>query len=170
LQISQTSKGKLKAFFHKKEVYIIDPATNKRMSLTLLIRRDRNGDIKYTFTNADSSESLQGLAYMQCKRYFIEQSFKESKGELGMGQYQTRNEVGWHRHMIMCMLAMLFISQEKLRTFFIDQLKITTQQLVKLIKFISCSQISDSYTLIAEIILKQPPGKASARNWMFLRI
>lgn len=170
IKIRHSSKGKLKAYFHKKDVFIIDPVTNKRMALTLLIRKDKNGDIKYTFTNADSSESLQRLAYMQCKRYFIEQSFKESKGELGMGHYQTRKEIGWQRHMIMCMLAMLFVNQEKLRTFLSDEIKITTQQVVKLIKFISCSQIADSYTLITEIILKQPPDMVSVRNLMFLRI
>ena len=170
IKIRHSSKGKLKAFFHRKNVFIIDPNTNKRMALTLLIRRDKNGDIKYTFTNTDASETLKRLAYMQCKRFFIEQSFKESKGELGMGQYQTRSEIGWHRHMIMCMLAMLFINQEKLRSFITEKIKISTQQLVKLINFISCSRISDAIDLIHEILSKRPPDKTSIKKLMYLRI
>src|SRR5215210_5782729 len=52
LTVRHASKGKLKAYFHKTSVYIINPHTKKCMELILLIRKDADGTIKYSLCNA----------------------------------------------------------------------------------------------------------------------
>jgi len=36
---------------------------------------------------------------------------EDAKGEAGLGQYQVRGWTGWHHHMTMTLLAMLFLLQ-----------------------------------------------------------
>ena len=113
ITVRHSSKGKLKAYYHKKTVYIINPHTNRCMELILLIRKDADGTIKFSLCNAPENVTLKELAYQQCKRYFIERSFQDAKQQLGLNQYQCTSEKAWLRHMALCMLAMLFINKEK---------------------------------------------------------
>jgi len=87
--VRHQSRGKLKAKFHRRDVYILNPLTGKRMKLILLIRKDPDGTIKYSLCHAPKYIRTRTLAYRQCKRYFIEQSFREAKLELGLNEYQT---------------------------------------------------------------------------------
>jgi len=84
----QGGTKKLQAWFHSREVYILNPLTNKRQLVTLLIREDKDGTIKYSFCNCPGS-SIKELAYRQCKRYFVEKAFREGKKDLGLNEYQT---------------------------------------------------------------------------------
>lgn len=52
IQVRHQSKGKLKAKFHRKDVYILNPLTAKRLKLILLIRKDPDGTIKYSLCHA----------------------------------------------------------------------------------------------------------------------
>jgi len=54
--------------------------TEKRQLLKLLIRKDTDGTIKYSLYYRPGA-SVKELAYMQCKRIFIEKSFREGKKE-----------------------------------------------------------------------------------------
>lgn len=45
----------------------------------------------------------------------IERTFQDSKTHCGMGDYQVRGWYGWHHHMAMVLMAMLFMLQERLR-------------------------------------------------------
>jgi len=46
---------------------------------------------------------------MSCSRYWIERAFEDAKGEVGMVDYEVRGWLGWHHHMTMVLLAMLFL-------------------------------------------------------------
>ncbi|MGZ7210082.1 MAG: hypothetical protein ACXVHV_09410 [Methanobacterium sp.] len=48
---------------------------------------------------------------MSCSRYWIERALEDGKGEAGLADYQVRGWTGWHHHMVMTLLAMLFILQ-----------------------------------------------------------
>jgi SRSO17 transposase len=85
-------QGQAKAKFHRKDVYLLNPLTGKRMKLILLIRKDPDGTIKYSLCHAPTYVRTRTLAYRQRKRYFIEQSFREGKMELGLNEYQTRSD------------------------------------------------------------------------------
>lgn len=114
MKIRHQSKGKqLFAWFHCREVYIFNPLTEKRQALQLLIGKDVDGTIKYSQCYKPGA-SIKELAYMQCKRFFIEKSFREGKKELGLNEYQTRSAQSWHKHMAMVMLAQLFLNNQKL--------------------------------------------------------
>ena len=52
---------------------------------------------------------------MSCSRYWIERAFQDAKGNAGMADYQVRSWAGWHHHMVMTMLAMLFIMDMQIK-------------------------------------------------------
>ena len=45
----------------------------------------------------------------------MEQSFEESKSEVGMDHYEIRTYEGWHHHMLVSMLAHFFLWRLKIR-------------------------------------------------------
>ena len=51
---------------------------------------------------------------MQGQRYWIERSFQDNIGELGMTDYQVRKYKSWYHHMALVMLAMEFILKKRL--------------------------------------------------------
>jgi SRSO17 transposase len=111
--LRKNNNGKnVKAKFFSCPANIIKKADGSVMNVILLIRKDDDGTIRYTITNA-INESLERLAFMQAQRYFIERSFQEAKQQLGMNEYQIRGYKGWHRHMAMTSLALLFVQIEK---------------------------------------------------------
>jgi hypothetical protein len=46
---------------------------------------------------------------MQGQRYWVEHALRNAKSEIAMADYQIRLWQGWHHHMAMVMLAMLFM-------------------------------------------------------------
>jgi SRSO17 transposase len=82
----------------------------------LIVRRNHesNDDIKYSVANVPDSISLERLAYMQGQRFWIERAFEDSKGSLGMSDYQLRKWRGWHHHMALTLLAHLFLLRERI--------------------------------------------------------
>ena len=76
----------------------------------LIIRKDpKSKEIKYQLSNAPPDTSINRLAEMSGSRYWIERTFEDGKGIAGLGDYQVRNWTGWHHHMTMTLLAMLYI-------------------------------------------------------------
>ena len=76
----------------------------------LIIRKD-DGEkkTKYQFTNAPINTSIERFGQMSCSRYWIERALQDAKGNTKMADYQVRGWTGWHHHMVMVLLAMLFI-------------------------------------------------------------
>jgi len=77
--------------------------------LWLYIRKYEDGTIKYAFSNAPVDIKIEELHHAATLRWPIEQSFQECKSYLGMGHYETRSYIGWHRHMLLVMVAHLFV-------------------------------------------------------------
>lgn len=79
----------------------------------LVIRRPvgDNGALRFSFSNAPADTPLERLAMMQCRRYWVERALEDAKGEAGLDEYQVRGWLGWHHHMTMTLLAMLFLLQ-----------------------------------------------------------
>jgi len=76
----------------------------------LIIRKDpKSKEIKYQLSNAPLDTSIDHLAEMSGSRYWIERTFEDGKGIAGLADYQVRNWTGWHHHMTMTLLAMLYI-------------------------------------------------------------
>jgi hypothetical protein len=76
----------------------------------LIIRQDDGEEFtKYQFSNSPSDTSVERFAQMSCSRYWIERAFEDGKGIAGLADYQIRGWTGWHHHMTISLLAMLFL-------------------------------------------------------------
>lgn len=165
----QSGNRKLKAWFHSREIYILNPITQRKQLLTLLIRADSDGTIKYSLCHCPGC-SIKELAYRQSKRYFVEKAFREGKKELGLNEYQTRSEEGWHKHMAMVMLAQLFLNDEKTHHFEHSKLWLTTQDVLHTLKNAFGFVKKTLEDFLNDLILKQPPDKRLLTKQMYLRI
>lgn len=76
----------------------------------LIIRKDtKNNEIKYQLSNAPADTVINRLAQMSGSRYWIERTFEDGKGIAGLADYQVRHWTGWHHHITMTLLAMLYL-------------------------------------------------------------
>ena len=90
----------------------------------LIIRvNEQTGEIKYQLSNAPADTSFQRLAQMSHSRFWMERAIEDAKGQAGLADYQLRSwraewfkaskaldlSAGWHHHMTMTILAMLFL-------------------------------------------------------------
>ena len=113
-QVRHTTKGKLRVKILHQRVWLWDGEESKAHRWHLIVRRDPNGDLKYSLSNAPASTSYRRLSYMQAQRYWIERNFQEAKNQCGMGEYQARKWKSWHHHMAMVMMAMLFMLEQRM--------------------------------------------------------
>jgi SRSO17 transposase len=77
----------------------------------LVIRRnvDDPTEVKFYLSNAPARTPLARLARMSGARWPVEVCFAESKGELGLDEYETRSWLGWQHHMTLVALAHHFL-------------------------------------------------------------
>jgi SRSO17 transposase len=94
------------------------PYDPSRWQRFLLLRRSRSKEAEITFylAFAAAGTPLEELARIAGRRWAIEESFAQSKGEVGLDQYEVRSWIGWHRHMTLAMTAqaLLAITRAKL--------------------------------------------------------
>lgn len=78
---------------------------------TWLIVREDEGEkkLKYQFSNAPADTPFHRLAEMSHSRYWMERAIQDAKGEAGLDEYEVRGWRGWHHHMTLTLLAMLFL-------------------------------------------------------------
>lgn len=138
----------IKTSYHVCTVYIVLKEYGAVMEVKLLIRKDEDGTIRYALSN-DLKASKHRLGFMHSQRYFIERSFQELKQQLGLNEYQVRGYGGWHRHMFMCMMGLLFIQTEKMEYFKIKEVP-STPQLAELIKILLPQKIRTITDVLAE--------------------
>ena len=109
------TRGALKLRAWKQAVYVWDAQREKALKLTLLVSENPDGsERKYTLTNAPETEPIQQQVYKQRQRFWVERSFEDAKGQCGMADYQARKWAGWHHHMALVMMAMLFMLEERI--------------------------------------------------------
>ena len=112
--IRRTSQGRLRAQVWAREVWVWDPGQERARRRMLVVRREEDGKMKYSWSNVAATTSWERLAFMQAQRYWIERAFEDGKSELGMAQYEVRGWGGWHHHMALVALAMLFVVKERI--------------------------------------------------------
>jgi len=148
INIRQSTKGPLKAHFHYAKVQVL--ADQKWMDLTLLIRKDMDGKVKFSLSNMHD-DHIKELAQKQGQRIFVEQMFKEGKNQVGMGDYQIRGWNGFHNHMAISMMAMLLMAKIKMEY---KTEKYTATTIRKLISLCIKSKMDDPKSAI-DIIFEQ---------------
>jgi SRSO17 transposase len=78
----------------------------------LLLRRslEQEPEVKYYLSNANEQTPLAQLAGAVCCRWRVDEWFEDSKGYLGLGQYEARSWTSWHHHMSLVALAHLYVT------------------------------------------------------------
>jgi SRSO17 transposase len=80
----------------------------------LLVRRSLDEGIKpaemaYVLVFAPIGTSLEKMVEAFGARWTVEQCFEETKGEVGLDEYEVCSWHGWYRHITLSMLAMAFL-------------------------------------------------------------
>ncbi len=78
----------------------------------LLVRRSIATPTELTFylTHAPEGTTLAELVRVAGTRWAIESLFEQAKGEVGLGHYEVRSWVGWHRHVTLAMFALAYLA------------------------------------------------------------
>jgi SRSO17 transposase len=113
ISVRQTTKGLMRVKIWVAEVWQWEGNGAEARKRLLVVRREKDGTFKYSLSNAPAKTSWDRLGYMQAQRFWIERAFQDAKSELGMAQYEVRGWRGWHHHMGMVCLAMLFVVRER---------------------------------------------------------
>jgi SRSO17 transposase len=93
-------------------VYIPHSGAAPGFQCGLLVRRSIADPTALTFylTHAPKDTSLARLVQIAGLRWPIESLFEQGKGEVGLGQYEVRSWVGWHRHITLSMFALAYLA------------------------------------------------------------
>ena len=81
----------------------------------LIFRKDEDkSEIKYQFSNTPIDTTFERLAQMSHSRYWMERAIEDAKSEVGLDEYEVRGWRGWHHHITLTLLAMLFLLELQL--------------------------------------------------------
>jgi len=90
-----------------------DPPLNPDFERCVLVRRSLSDpkEISAFLCFYRKGTPLKKLVEISGIRWTVERSFQESKGEVGLDQYEFRSYAGWHKHITlsMCALALLAV-------------------------------------------------------------
>ena len=114
VRLRSSTRGPLQAKIWVKEVWQWEPADPQARRRLLVVRQEQDGTFKYSLSNAAPDTTWERLAYMQTQRFWIERAFQDAKSELGMADYEVRGWKGWHHHMALVCLALLFTLKERI--------------------------------------------------------
>jgi SRSO17 transposase len=113
--IRRGTKGYVCVECRRKRVWIWQEGEKNAREVWLIIIRDPfSKEVKYFISNANIKTPLKTLVEKAAYRFFIERAFQDAKTSVGMADYQVRVWNGWHHHMAMVMLAMLFLLKERI--------------------------------------------------------
>ena len=115
--LRDSTKGELEVDILHQGVWVWDGKEPSARQWHLIIRREPDSPetVKYSLSNAPAETTTERLAYRQGQRYWVERAFQDAKGPCGMADYQVRVWRGWHHHMALVMIAMLFLLEERLQ-------------------------------------------------------
>lgn len=80
----------------------------------LFLRREEDGSLSYSLSNAPAETTLETLALWRSMRYFAERIFQDSKSELGWDELEAGKWRGWYHHTALTALTLWFLAQTKL--------------------------------------------------------
>jgi SRSO17 transposase len=153
LDIREGTKGILTAHFHRKQVWVLHKESNSFLSMHLLIRVNKDKSVQYAFGYNAQKSTMLSMAKAQAQRVFVERVFEEGKNIVGMADYQVRSWNGFHRHMALCSLALLFLMEQKL-LLCVKVGKVTAYQLQEIINatILAISSVDDVINRLAKEI------------------
>jgi len=109
--LKEGSKGPLGAHICALRVYPVPDSEGAQSKVEwLILLKTPDGEMKFAFSNAPETTSLETFGVVSTLRWSIEQCFLEDKSYLGMSHYEHRSWRAWKRHMLYVFLAHLFIT------------------------------------------------------------
>jgi SRSO17 transposase len=114
MYIRDTERGQLWSWLVFLRVYPVRDQLPGSETWLILRKDEGEKKLKYQFCNAPSDTPLERLADMSHSRYWMERAIQDAKGEAGLADYELRGWRGWHHHMTMTILAMLFLLELQL--------------------------------------------------------
>lgn len=163
LEIRETERGWLIADFAAFRVWhSVDSLPFQQVWLVVRRPVGEQGSIRFAFSNAPSDTPLTRLAMMQCRRYWVERAIEDAKSEAGLDQYQVRGWTGWHHHMTMTLLAMLYLKQLTIQ--FRDKAPLLTLQDAREILETFLPRKSYSTTEFIDLLRQKHQARLSARR------
>lgn len=113
-QLRDTTRGTLKVKAKAYQVWLWDGKEDEpRLWWAICSKQLETEDTKYFLCNASASVPLLEMLRHHARRYFVERTFQDAKGSVGMADYQVRGWLAWHHHMALVALAMLFLLEER---------------------------------------------------------
>jgi SRSO17 transposase len=113
IEMRHGTKGPMKVESLHGRVWLYQRGDEQAYEWHLIVTRQPNR-LKYSLSNAAADTRIERLAYMQGQRYFVERALEDAKQQGGFGEYQVRGWRGWHHHAALVMMAMLFLTRERL--------------------------------------------------------
>ncbi len=107
--VRDTERGQLWVKLVVIRVYPVRDGLPGPQSWLIIRANEQTGEIKYQLSNAPADTSFQRLAERSHSRFWMEKAIQDAKGQAGLADYQIRSWRGWHHHMTMTILAMLFL-------------------------------------------------------------
>lgn len=112
LRVRPTERGELVADYAARRIWTLrDGCPTEEW---LVMRRESNGDIRYSFSNAPAETPLQDLAWMEAQRYFVERATQDAKSELGWDEFQAIKYRAWEHQAALTVLSSWFVVQVRL--------------------------------------------------------
>ena len=95
------------------QVYLVrDKQPTARTYWLIVARNEATGEVKYFVSNAQADTPLERLMRMALRRWNVEHGLRVGKSEIGMGHYEGRDYTGLMRHLLLCILVMVFVAQQ----------------------------------------------------------
>jgi len=164
--IRKGTKGPIEIELLHRRVWFRKKTESQSYCWHLIVRREiaSRDEIKYTLSNAAPDVPRQQLAYLQGQRYWVERCLQEAKQQAGMADYQVRGWLGWHHHMAMVLMAMLFMLEERIESG--DDLPITCSDIEWVLKQMlpSRGRTEDEILMLLEKRLRRRGVKLPARS------
>jgi SRSO17 transposase len=83
----------------------------------LLVRRSLNEPDKIAayLVFAPEGTLFETMVAVAGRRWTVEESLEQGKGEVGLDQYEVRHWIGWYRHITLAMLALAYLAVVRMR-------------------------------------------------------
>ena len=115
-QIKEGAKGPMVAeFAFLRVVPVRDDVPGAESWLVLRRSLGETPELKTYLCNAPLSTRPSKLVWASGMRWPVESAIEESKGEVGLDQYEVRGWVGWHHHTTLSCLAHHFLVRQRCR-------------------------------------------------------
>ncbi len=110
--VRQTERGLLTYECAARRVWIV--AGGHVREEWLFMRREADGKLSFSLSNAPGDTPLVRLALWRCQRYFAERTFQDAKSEAGWDELLARKYRAWEHHTALDALALWFVAETKL--------------------------------------------------------